>query len=117
MYFSCYVDSIVMAFKFCVLITHNVGQILWGVDRVIHGWVRSVSSSCVLLMAAPLAKKDRRNKERVMKYLMINCYSIFHSTVEGTRTIFQQCISVPSSSNLTYDDQLKVISEIKNFYK
>jgi dTDP-4-amino-4,6-dideoxygalactose transaminase len=31
--------------------------------------------------------------------------------------IFKECISVPSSSNLTIEDQHKVISEIKNFYK
>ena len=31
--------------------------------------------------------------------------------------IFKECISIPSSSNLTIDDQYKVISEIKNFYK
>ena len=31
--------------------------------------------------------------------------------------IFKECISIPSSSNLTIDDQLKVISEIKKFYK
>ena len=31
--------------------------------------------------------------------------------------IFTECISIPSSSNLTVDDQYKVISEIKNFYK
>ena len=31
--------------------------------------------------------------------------------------IFKECISIPSSSNLTVDDQHKVISEIKNFYK
>ena len=31
--------------------------------------------------------------------------------------IFKECISIPSSSNLTIDDQFKVISEIKNFYK
>ena len=30
--------------------------------------------------------------------------------------IFKECISIPSSSNLTIDDQYKVISEIKNFY-
>ncbi|MDC0606048.1 LegC family aminotransferase [Flavobacteriaceae bacterium] len=30
--------------------------------------------------------------------------------------IFKECISIPSSSNLTIQDQLKVISEIKNFY-
>lgn len=31
--------------------------------------------------------------------------------------IFKDCISIPSSSNLTESDQYKVISEIKNFYK
>ena len=31
--------------------------------------------------------------------------------------IFKQCISIPSSSNLTILDQQKVISEIKKFYK
>ena len=31
--------------------------------------------------------------------------------------IFKECISIPSSSNLTIDDQYKVISEIKIFYK
>ena len=31
--------------------------------------------------------------------------------------IFKECISIPSSSNLTVEDQQKVISEIKNFYK
>jgi aminotransferase in exopolysaccharide biosynthesis len=31
--------------------------------------------------------------------------------------IFKECISIPSSSNLTVDDQYKVILEIKNFYK
>lgn len=31
--------------------------------------------------------------------------------------IFKECISIPSSSNLTIDDQHKVISEIKKFYK
>lgn len=30
--------------------------------------------------------------------------------------IFKECISIPSSSNLTIEDQHKVISEIKNFY-
>ena len=30
--------------------------------------------------------------------------------------IFKECISIPSSSNLTIQDQLKVITEIKNFY-
>ena len=31
--------------------------------------------------------------------------------------IFKECISIPSLSNLTVDDQYKVILEIKNFYK
>ncbi len=31
--------------------------------------------------------------------------------------IFEECISIPSSSNLTIEDQHKVVSEIKNFYK
>ena len=31
--------------------------------------------------------------------------------------IFKECISIPSSSNLTILDQQKVISEIKKFYK
>ena len=31
--------------------------------------------------------------------------------------IFTECISIPSSSNLTIEDQNKVISEIKKFYK
>ena len=31
--------------------------------------------------------------------------------------IFKECISIPSSSNLTIEDQHKVILEIKNFYK
>ena len=31
--------------------------------------------------------------------------------------IFKDCISIPSSSNLTVEDQYKVISEIKHFYK
>ena len=31
--------------------------------------------------------------------------------------IFKECISIPSSSNLTIDDQYKVISEIKYFYE
>jgi aminotransferase in exopolysaccharide biosynthesis len=31
--------------------------------------------------------------------------------------IFKECISIPSSSNLNKEDQYKVISEIKNFYK
>ena len=31
--------------------------------------------------------------------------------------IFRECISIPSSSNLTIEDQYIVISEIKKFYK
>ena len=31
--------------------------------------------------------------------------------------IFKECISIPSSSNLTIEDQQKVILEIKKFYK
>ena len=31
--------------------------------------------------------------------------------------LFKECISIPSSSNLTDSDQRKVISEIKNFFK
>ena len=31
--------------------------------------------------------------------------------------IFKECISIPSSSNLAIEDQYKVISEIKKFYK
>jgi len=31
--------------------------------------------------------------------------------------IFKECISIPSSSNLTIEDQNKVITEIKTFYK
>ena len=31
--------------------------------------------------------------------------------------IFKECISIPSSSNLTIEEQYKVISEIKKFYK
>ncbi len=34
-----------------------------------------------------------------------------------SNSIFKECISIPSSSNLTDSDQHKVILEIKNFYK
>ena len=34
-----------------------------------------------------------------------------------SNSLFKECISIPSSSNLTDSDQRKVISEIKNFYK
>ena len=31
--------------------------------------------------------------------------------------ISKECLSIPSSSNLTIEDQNKVITEIKNFFK
>jgi len=34
-----------------------------------------------------------------------------------SNNIFKECISIPSSSNLSISDQEKVINEIKNFYK
>ena len=34
-----------------------------------------------------------------------------------SNSIFKECISIPSSSNLTHSDQCHVISEIKNFFK
>ena len=34
-----------------------------------------------------------------------------------SNSLFKECISIPSSSNLTYSDQRQVISEIKNFFK
>ena len=34
-----------------------------------------------------------------------------------SKKIFKECISIPSSSSLTIEDQYKVISEIKKFYK
>jgi len=39
------------------------------------------------------------------------------NTNDISNQIFKECISIPSSSNLTVYDQLTVISEIKNFYK
>ena len=39
------------------------------------------------------------------------------STNNISNKIFKECISIPSSSNLTIEDQHKVISEIKKFYK
>ena len=42
---------------------------------------------------------------------------IYISQNDISNKIFKECISIPSSSNLTIDDQYKVISEIKNFYK
>ena len=51
------------------------------------------------------------NKLPMYKDLMyINEYDI-------SNKIFKECISIPSSSNLTIFDQQKVISEIKKFYK
>ena len=41
------------------------------------------------------------------------CYITKHDI---SNKIFRQCISVPSSSNLTNSEQSKVISEIKNFF-
>ena len=34
-----------------------------------------------------------------------------------SNSLFKECISIPSSSNLTDSDQLQVICEIKNFFK
>ena len=42
---------------------------------------------------------------------------IYISKDDISNKIFSECISVPSSSNLSLSDQQKVISEIKNFYK
>ncbi len=39
------------------------------------------------------------------------------NTNDVSNVIFKESISIPSSSNLTIDDQDKVISEIKKFYK
>lgn len=51
------------------------------------------------------------NKLPMYKDLMyINEYDI-------SNKIFKECISIPSSSNLTISDQKKVIAEIKKFYK
>ena len=36
---------------------------------------------------------------------------------DNSNGIYEECISIPSSSNLTDTDQRVVISEIKNFYK
>ena len=35
---------------------------------------------------------------------------------DNSNKIFSECISIPSSSNLTVTQQKKVISEIKNFF-
>tara|TARA_B110000003_G_scaffold271096_1_gene304648 strand:+ start:935 stop:2083 length:1149 start_codon:yes stop_codon:yes gene_type:complete len=42
---------------------------------------------------------------------------IYISENDVSNNIFNECISIPSSSNLTDSDQRKVISEIKKFYK
>ena len=42
---------------------------------------------------------------------------IYVNEDDNSNSIFNECISIPSSSNLTDSDQCKVISEIKNFYK
>ncbi len=39
------------------------------------------------------------------------------NTNDISNKIFKECISIPSSSNLKIDDQYKVISKIKKFYK
>lgn len=41
----------------------------------------------------------------------------YFSENDISNKIFKECISIPSSSNLTIEDQYKVISEIKKFYK
>jgi perosamine synthetase len=42
---------------------------------------------------------------------------IYINEKDISNKIFKECISIPSSSNLTIIDQFRVISEIKNFYK
>ena len=42
--------------------------------------------------------------------------SMYINNNDISNKIFKECISIPSSSNLTIEDQHKVISEIKNFY-
>jgi perosamine synthetase len=42
---------------------------------------------------------------------------IYINEKDISNKIFKECISIPSSSNLSIIDQLRVISEIKNFYK
>ncbi len=42
---------------------------------------------------------------------------IYINNHDNSNKIFKECISIPSSSNLSLSDQLKVIIEIKNFYK
>lgn len=42
---------------------------------------------------------------------------IYINNLDNSNKIFKECMSIPSSSNLSLSDQLKVILEIKNFYK
>ena len=39
------------------------------------------------------------------------------SEENNSKLLFEECISIPSSSNLSKFDQEKVIFEIKNFFK
>ena len=41
---------------------------------------------------------------------------IYINKSDISNKIFKECISIPSSSNLTKFDQQKVILEIKNFF-
>ena len=43
--------------------------------------------------------------------------SMYINENDISNKIFKECISIPSSSNLTIEDQYKVILEIKNFYQ
>ena len=52
-----------------------------------------------------------------MNNLPMYKYLRYISQYDISNKIFKECISIPSSSNLTTEDQNKVISEIKNFYQ
>ena len=52
-----------------------------------------------------------------MNKLPMYKYLTYITKNDISNKIFKECISIPSSSNLTIEDQYKVISEIKNFYK
>ena len=52
-----------------------------------------------------------------MNNLPMYKYLKYISKNDISNKIFKECISIPSSSNLTIEDQHKVISEIKKFYK
>ena len=52
-----------------------------------------------------------------MNNLPMYKYLRYISQNDISNKIFKECISIPSSSNLTTEDQNKVISEIKNFYQ